>query len=76
MTSVKLPESATVPIDGIRPYWRNPRRITEEAIAKVAQSLRDYGWQQPIVTDREGVIIVGALLLQSERWGALRRWSN
>jgi ribose/xylose/arabinose/galactoside ABC-type transport system permease subunit len=23
----------------------------------------------------EGVIIVGALLLQSERWGALRRWS-
>jgi len=24
----------------------------------------------------EGVIIVGALLLQSERWGALRRWSN
>jgi ribose transport system permease protein len=24
----------------------------------------------------EGVIIVGALLLQSERWGALRRWSH
>jgi hypothetical protein len=52
-------KTGKVPIDSIRPYWRNPRRIPQEAVDKVAKSLRDYGWQQPIVTDSEGVIVVG-----------------
>ncbi len=59
MTALKLPEAATVPIGGVQPYWRNPRRIPQEAVDKVAASIAAYGWQQPIVTDRDGVVIVG-----------------
>jgi ParB-like chromosome segregation protein Spo0J len=46
-------------IDKPIPYPKNARKITDVAIAKVASSIRSYGWQQPIVVDREGVIIVG-----------------
>jgi hypothetical protein len=42
----------------IKPYPDNPR-IAGDAIADVVASLRAFGWQQPIVVDVEGVIIVG-----------------
>lgn len=56
------------PIDWIKPYWRNPRQIGEEAVAAVADSIRRYGYTQPIVTDPSGVIIIG-----HTRYAALRR---
>lgn len=64
-TSYKIEE---VPLDDIIPYWRNPRRISDEAINGVAESIQRYGFLQPIVTDAEGVIIVG-----HTRYAALRR---
>jgi len=47
------------PIERVIPYFRNARKMPEAAIEKVAASLRTFGWRQPIVVDREGVIIVG-----------------
>ncbi len=47
-----------VPISQIQPYSNNPR-IHGKAIEKVAQSIRQYGFRQPIVTDQHGVIIIG-----------------
>lgn len=46
------------PIKSIRPYEKNPRR-NDEAVEAVASSIREFGWQQPIVVDRDGVIIAG-----------------
>lgn len=46
------------PINQIRPYANNPRK-NERAVETVTRSLEQYGWQQPIVVDKEGVIIVG-----------------
>ena len=46
------------PLTSITPYARNPRR-NQGAIATVKASLKEYGWQQPIVVDPEGVIIAG-----------------
>ena len=43
----------------LQPYPRNPRKISDKAVAKVAASIREYGFRQPIVVDKEGVIIVG-----------------
>lgn len=57
--SVSMPETVTVKIDEIQPYWRNPRRIPQEAIDAVKESLERYGYQQPIVVDEQNVIIVG-----------------
>lgn len=45
-------------IDDIRPYENNPRD-NEDAVNAVANSIKEFGWQQPIVVDIEGVIIAG-----------------
>lgn len=43
----------------IKPYEKNARKIPQRAVDKVAASLLEFGWQQPIVVDKKGVIIVG-----------------
>lgn len=47
------------PIGRPKPYPRNPRKIPAAAVQKVAASIREFGFQQPIVVDRKGVVIVG-----------------
>lgn len=54
-------------LEDIQPYENNPRK-NEPAIDKVAESLKEFGWQQPIVVDAQGVIIAG-----HTRWSAARR---
>jgi ParB/RepB/Spo0J family partition protein len=46
------------PVEEVVPYARNPRH-NADAIDKVAASIREYGWQQPIVVDGEMTIIAG-----------------
>jgi DNA modification methylase len=53
------------PIDRVKPYKGNPRKIGAAAIAKVATSIREFGFQQPIVVDKDSVIIVGHTRLQA-----------
>lgn len=61
---MKVQEKA---LEEIRPYEKNPRK-NEPAVEKVAESLKEFGWQQPIVVDTDGVIIAG-----HTRWRAARR---
>jgi site-specific DNA-methyltransferase (adenine-specific) len=42
----------------IKPYEKNPRK-NDAAMAAVAASIREFGFRQPIVVDRDGVIVVG-----------------
>ena len=51
----------------IRPYEHNPRR-NDDAVDKVANSIKEFGWQQPIVVDKDNVIIVG-----HTRWKAAKK---
>ena len=56
------------PIERPIPYARNPRIAPEEAIVKVAASIQEYGFRQPIVVDAEDVIIAGhTRLLAAQR---------
>jgi ParB-like chromosome segregation protein Spo0J len=58
------------PVSKIIPYARNARKIPPEAIDKVAASIREFGWRQPIVVDREGVLICGhTRLLAAQKLG-------
>ena len=58
------------PIEKPIPYARNARVCPEAAIAKVAASLKEFGFRQPIVVDAEGVIIAGhTRLLAAQRLG-------
>tara|TARA_R100000773_G_scaffold1373_2_gene2054 strand:+ start:168 stop:791 length:624 start_codon:yes stop_codon:yes gene_type:complete len=56
-----------VDIDTIKPYKNNPREIPIEAVEKVKQSIREFGNNQPIVVDKDNVIVVG-----HTRWRALK----
>jgi hypothetical protein len=47
------------PIDRVRPYPGNLRKISQAAIDKVALSIAQYGFRQPPVVDKDGVLIVG-----------------
>jgi len=46
-----------IEIDKLIPYHNNPRK--NQAVDKVASSIKEYGFQQPIVVDKNMVLIVG-----------------
>ncbi len=50
-------------IERLIPYARNARKIPQEAIDKVAASIQEFGWQQPIVVDSERVVVAGHVRL-------------
>lgn len=71
MTRNKAPRPNVSPINDLTIEWwdierpkdypLNARKWKPEAVAKVADSLRRYGWRQPIVVDDAGVIVIGHL---------------
>lgn len=55
------------PIDKPQPYSKNPRKISEKSVEVVANSIRLYGFNYPIVVDGDGVIINGHTRQQAAR---------
>ena len=51
----------------IKPYENNPRH-NESAIDAVASSIKEFGWKQPLVIDKDNVIVVG-----HTRWLAAKK---
>lgn len=47
-----------LPIDSLIPYHNNPRR-NEHAVAKVAGSIKEFGFRSPITVDKDMVIVAG-----------------
>jgi DNA modification methylase len=60
------------PIDRPVAYSRNPRKVSDGAIDKVAASLKEFSFRQPLVVDSDGVIIVGHTRLLAARKLGLR----
>jgi len=54
-------------IGGIKPYEKNQKKHPKKQIEQVANSIKEFGMNQPIVVDKNGVIIVG-----HGRWEALK----
>lgn len=46
-------------LDSIHPYAANAKKHDATQVANVAESIRQYGFVQPIVIDRDGVIVIG-----------------
>ncbi len=55
-----------LPIGAIKPYERNPRR-NDNAVNDVAESIKQFGWQQPLVVDKDNVLIVGHTRLKAAK---------
>ena len=56
-----------IDINLLKPYSNNPRKLTPKAIEKVAQSLKEFGFRQPIVVDGNNTIVVGHTRYQASR---------
>lgn len=58
------------PVEKPVAYARNARVIPDQAIGKVAASIKEFGFKNPILVDGEGVIIAGhTRLLAAQRLG-------
>lgn len=47
------------PLDRLVPYARNARTHSEEQVAQIAASMREWGWTNPVLVDEAGMIIAG-----------------
>lgn len=57
-----VPESLVIeywPVDRPIPYPQNARKLSDRAVDKLAASIREFGFRQPIVCDKNDVIVVG-----------------
>jgi ParB-like chromosome segregation protein Spo0J len=48
-----------LPIDALVPYSRNPRTHSEDQVAQIAGSIREFGFTNPILIDGKNGIIAG-----------------
>jgi DNA modification methylase len=54
-------------IDRLLPYARNARTHTDDQVAQVAASIREFGWTNPILVSPDGTIIAGHARLSAAR---------
>jgi site-specific DNA-methyltransferase (adenine-specific) len=55
----KVMDVKNIPIKEIVPYAKNAKKHDKRQIDNVAESIRQYGFVQPVVIDRDGVIVIG-----------------
>ena len=48
-----------LPLTDLVPYDKNAKKHDKRQINNVAESIKQYGFVQPIVIDRDGVIVIG-----------------
>lgn len=46
-------------VSELTPYAQNTKKHDQKQINNVANSIRRFGWQQPIVIDENGVVVIG-----------------
>lgn len=51
ITEVRLSE--------LKPYSKNAKKHPDDQVKRIANSLNEFGWKQPIVIDKDNVIICG-----------------
>ena len=46
-------------VDALIPYARNARTHSDEQIAQIAASIKEWGWTTPVLIDEDGGLIAG-----------------
>lgn len=54
-----FPEYKTVLVSSLIPYARNSRTHSDEQVAKIAASIKEFGFLNPVIVDGENGIIAG-----------------
>lgn len=60
-----------IAVERVKPYAQNPRN-NKAAISKVADSIREFGFRQPIVVDKHFVVVVGHTRLEAAKLLGMR----
>lgn len=53
-------------IEDINPYEKNPRK-NDDAVKDVAESIKQFGFKNPIIVDKDGIIIAGHTRLKAAK---------
>lgn len=72
-----MEEDATYEKMEIKPYTKNAKKHPQKQVEQIAESIKRFGMNQPIVVDKNGVIIVGHgryLALQHLGWEIKPEW--
>ena len=57
-------------VDEIKPYEKNAKRHPPEQVEHIANSIKEFGYQQPLVVDKDNVLVIGhGRLLASKKLG-------
>jgi hypothetical protein len=43
----------------LRPYEKNAKTHPAEQVSRIARSIEEFGWQQPLVVDKDNVVVIG-----------------
>ena len=58
------------PVAALVPFARNARSHSDEQVAQIAASIREWGWTMPVLVDEAGTIIAGhGRVLAAQRLG-------
>ena len=56
-----------VPTESVIPYANNPRNNDGEAVDRVAASIAEYGFKNPIIIDQNAVVVAGHTRLKAAK---------
>ena len=61
-----------VPIDELKPFDKNPRKISDAGLAKIRRSIEQFGFANPILVQKDtNVIIAGHQRLKAAKEAGL-----
>lgn len=46
-------------VNDIQPYAKNAKKHPDEQIGRIANSIREFGFRQPLVIDKDNVLVIG-----------------
>jgi ParB-like chromosome segregation protein Spo0J len=56
------------PVSALVPYRKNARTHSDEQVSQIVRSIEEFGWTNPILVDRDNVVIAGhARLLAAKK---------
>lgn len=59
MTMAQFPEYKQVQVSDLIPYARNSRTHSDEQVGKIAASIKEFGFLNPVITDGDNGIVAG-----------------
>ena len=59
-----------LPVASLHPYERNAKQHPDDQVEHIANSIREFGFRQPIVVDADNVVVIGhGRLMAAEKLG-------